>query len=82
MRLRLKASLPFSLPEIEVPFQYAGYGRNSDLDYEGHALVSMDDEELTYEMGRYGPSDLDRDYVLEQIRDWMQQNYPGYQEVR
>lgn len=81
MRLRLIATIKkqSNLEEIEVPFFYTDH---KDREVESHAKVTLDPESKTYEIDRIYPSDIDDEWPRAEVRDWMKENYPEYEEVK
>lgn len=79
MKLVLAAKVYKATTEIEVPFQFSLDG---ELDQTGYASVSLDEEEKTYEIGRLSNSDIDSEWPMSDVRDWMAEHYPNYTEIR
>jgi hypothetical protein len=74
----IQASWEHPLSVIEVPFHYSLDG---ETEREGYAEVSLDEEEMTYDIGRLSDSDIDPDWPTSDVRDWMAENCPAYTEV-
>ena len=79
MRVKLIAKVAASLEEIDVPFVYTDH---KDREVESHAKVTLDPESKTYEINRVYPSDIDDEWPKSDVRDWMKEHYPDYEEVK